>query len=147
MWRWVWLVLLCGACGVGSWVDIQGGRIVSGSGRVVIFSYEPPVYLLEADLLEQREGAVRVVRFRSPDNLERLGQIWSRQLQEAGWREVCREYLGLAAFGGPYLRLRYSKGSQDLSLLAQPEEAAGTYRVELRRPPARQGLLWGCPLE
>gem|GEM_PF-3947690 len=146
MWRWVWLLLLC-ACGVGSWVNIQGGRIVSSSGRVVIFSHEPPVYLLEADLLERREGAVGIVRFRSFDSLERLGQIWSRQLQEAGWREVCQEYLGVAAFGGPYLRLRYNKGPQDLSLLAQPDGAAGTYRVELRRPPAWQGPRWGCPLE
>ncbi|MER3490812.1 MAG: hypothetical protein C4328_13270 [Meiothermus sp.] len=145
-WKLAWLVLMLAGCGIGSWVNIQNGRIVSSSGRVVILSYEPAVYLLESDLLEQSEGPVRRVRFRSYHRLEDLKQIWSRQLEEAGWREVCREFVGVPLFGGPYLRLRYNRGPQDLSLLAQPE-GGGVTRVELRRPPALGGSFWGCPLD
>lgn len=146
-WRLVWLSLVLGACGVGSWVNIQADRITSSGGRVVILSYQnPPLYLLEADLIEQQEGAVRQVRFRSSHSLEMLRETWRQQLQQAGWREVCQEYLGIPLFGGPYMRLRYTKELQDISLLAQPE-GAYIHRVELRRPPARQGPVLGCPLD
>lgn len=149
--RWIQLPLLLlvlAACGLGSWVDIQGDRIVSSGGQVVVLSYQnPPLYLMPADLVEEQEGPPRWVRFRSSDSLEKLGEVWREQLQKAGWREVCREYLGIPLFGGPYLRLRYSKGLQDISLLAQPEARAYLYRVELRRSPARQGLIVGCPLD
>lgn len=146
-WTQLSLLLVLAACGVGSWVDIRGDRIVSSGGRVVVLSYQdPPLYLLSADLLEEQEDPLRRVRFRSSDGLERLWEVWREQLQKAGWREVCQEFLGVPLFGGPYLRLRYNKELQDISLLAQPE-GPYAYRVELRRPPARQGPISGCPLD
>lgn len=146
-WTSIWLMLLLSACVPGNWVNIQGDQITSFGGRVVVLSrQDPPLYLLNADLIDQQqEGVVRRMVFRAEYSLEELRDTWRDQLQGAGWREVCQEYLGIPLFGGPYLRLRYNKGAQDISLLAKPV-ASYTYQVELRRPPAR-GTFWGCPLD
>lgn len=142
-------LLWLAACLPGNSVQVFGDELVFAWGQVAVLSSRPPVYLLGAQVVERLVLEPRVEeRFLIRGafwSLEGLLEEWSRQAGVGGWKKACSEIFNLPPFG-PYLRLRFTNGAEDLALEARPEGEAGTYRVLLSRPRPR-GLYLGCPLD